>query len=41
MFYSPLDISAVSLAELLETLQILVNNEFQEVKVKTLKSQPR
>ncbi|HHV93848.1 MAG TPA: hypothetical protein GXX47_04830 [Firmicutes bacterium] len=36
MFYSPLDISAVSLAELLETLQILVNNEFQEVKVKTL-----
>ncbi|NLA58044.1 MAG: hypothetical protein GX855_03955, partial [Firmicutes bacterium] len=36
MFYNSLDISAVSLAELLETLQLLVNNEFQEVKVNTV-----
>jgi hypothetical protein len=36
MFYNSLDISAVSLAELLETLQLLVNNEFQEVTLQAL-----
>ncbi|NLY51931.1 MAG: hypothetical protein GX063_03380 [Firmicutes bacterium] len=36
MFYNSLDISAVSLVELLETLQLLVNNEFQEVKLDAL-----
>ena len=36
MFYNSLDVSAVSLAELLETLQLLVNNEFQEVKLDSL-----
>lgn len=33
MFFSPLDISAVSLAEVLETLQLLNDNEFQAIKL--------
>ncbi|NMB24757.1 MAG: hypothetical protein GX986_04420 [Firmicutes bacterium] len=33
MFFSPIDISAVSLAEVLETLQLLNDNEFQAIKL--------
>ncbi len=36
MFFNPLDISAVSLAEMLETLQLLNDNEFQAVNLDTV-----
>ncbi|NMB47012.1 MAG: hypothetical protein GX998_11470 [Firmicutes bacterium] len=36
MFFNSLDISAVSLAEFLETLQLVVDNEFQAIKLDTV-----
>lgn len=36
MFFNSLDISAVSLAELLETLQLVIDNEFQEIKLESV-----
>lgn len=36
MFFSPTDISAVSLVELLEMLQLLVENEFQEIGLESV-----
>lgn len=36
IFFNPLDISAVSLAELLETLQLVIDNEFQAIKLETV-----
>lgn len=36
MFFNSLDISAVSLAEMLETLQLVNDNEFQTVKLETV-----
>ena len=36
MFYSPLDISAVSLAETLETLHLLNDNEFQAIDIEAI-----
>ena len=36
MFFNSLDISAVSLAEFLETLQLLIDNEFQAIRLDTV-----
>ena len=36
MFFNSLDISAVSLAEFLEALQLLIDNEFQAIKLDTV-----